>query len=118
MSDADLTIHVGSLDEMGERFVAAWYAGEGGAASGQHLTFPNLAGLLSTLSPKRLALMRALRQAGPMSVRALAGRLGRDYKSVHGDVALLSAAGLLERPARDRVSAPWNRIISEISLAA
>lgn len=118
MSDADLTIHVGSLDEMGERFVAAWHAGVDGAASGQHLTFPNLEGLISTLSPKRLALMRVLRNAGPMSVRALAGRVGRDYKSVHGDVALLLAAGLLERPERDRVAAPWSRIVSEISLAA
>jgi predicted transcriptional regulator len=118
MSDADLTIHVGSLEDMGERFIAAWDAGETGQESGRHLTFPNLEGLLSTLSPKRLALMRALRKAGPMSVRALSGLVGRDYKSVHGDVAMLVAAGLLERPERDRVAAPWDRIISEISLAA
>ena len=33
------------------------------------------------------------------NVRELAQALGRDYKNVHGDVAILEAAGLLVRGA-------------------
>ena len=61
---------------------------------------------------------RLLRRAGPMSVRWLAGELGRDYKSVHREVAMLTATGLIERRAADEVAVGWDRAVTELDLAA
>ena len=51
-------------------------------------------------------------------VRRLAGELGRDTKSVHREVAMLTATGLIERRAADGVAMGWNRAVTELDLAA
>jgi predicted transcriptional regulator len=48
-------------------------------------------------------------------VKALAERLGRDYKRVHQDVETLTAAGLLQRE-NGSVSAPYDAIAAEMRL--
>ena len=53
--------------------------------------------MLETLSPKRLALLKAVRRSPHPSVAALARHLGRNYKRVHEDVDTLATAGLLVR---------------------
>ena len=53
-----------------------------------------------------------------MSVRRLAGELGRDYKSVHREVAMLTTTGLIERRAPDEVAVGWDRAVTELDLAA
>jgi predicted transcriptional regulator len=53
--------------------------------------------MLNALSPKRLELLRAVHETPAPSVKALAERLGRDYKRVHEDVQTLTASGLLRR---------------------
>lgn len=119
MTDAAINLHVGSLEEMGARFVAAWKAAERGRKSARdHVTFLSLEAFMAAMSPRRLELMRHLRRAGPMSVRRLAGELGRDYKSVHREVALLTAIGLIERRAADEVAVSWDRAVTELDLAA
>ena len=77
-----------------------------------------LEAFLAAMSPRRLDLMRHLRRAGPMSVRRLSKELGRDYKSVHSEVARLVDAGLIERSASDEVAVRWDRIVTELDLAA
>ena len=52
--------------------------------------------MLNALSPKRLELLRAVHDSPARSVKALAERLGRDYKRVHEDVETLTASGLRE----------------------
>ena len=119
MTDSAINLHVGSLDEMGARFAAAWKIAErGGKVPREHVTFLSLAAFMAAMSPRRLELMRHLRRAGPMSVRRLAGELGRDYKSVHREVAMLTAAGLIERRATNEVSVGWDRAVTELDLAA
>ena len=49
------------------------------------------------------------------SVKALAERLGRDYKRVHDDVETLTASGLLLRE-NGNVSAPYDAITAEMHL--
>ena len=49
------------------------------------------------------------------SVKALAERLGRDYKRVHEDVETLTASGLLLRE-NGNVSAPYDAITAEMRL--
>jgi hypothetical protein len=47
---------------------------------------------------------------GP-NTRQVSKALGRDYKNVHGDVAVLSEIGLLEKDARGRITAPFDEIV-------
>ena len=83
-----------------------------------HVTFLSLEAFMAAMSPRRLELMRHLRRAGPMSVLRLAGELRRDYKSVHREVAMPTATGLIERRAADEVAVSWGCAVTELDLAA
>ena len=109
-------VHGDNLKGMGQRFAAVWQRAEsGGSADETHVTFLGLDAMLTTLSPRRLALLRHVRQHGATSTRALAEALGRDPKNVHGDVAALEAASLLVRDEL-RLSAPWDEVQASVSL--
>ncbi|MGB5604358.1 MAG: hypothetical protein WBO14_18195 [Gammaproteobacteria bacterium] len=77
-------IHIGVDDAHHgfDRFVEAWHKAETGDIEQAeiHLNFEDFAMLSSVLTPKRLELMKTLRQNGPLSVRALAKKLERNYK--------------------------------------
>ena len=116
-----LQVHVGSLGDMGKRFVDAWHRAERGKAVGDetgetHVTFVDLESMQSTLSPRRLELLRHVRQHGATHTRELATALGRDYKNVHQDVAALEAAGLLLREGRG-LAVPWDEVQASVKLA-
>ena len=54
MSDNQVNIHFGTVEDMGARFVDAWKATERGEAIARdHVTFLPLEASLSTISPKR-----------------------------------------------------------------
>jgi predicted transcriptional regulator len=111
-----IKVNVGTLDDMGRRFVSAWHRLERGEkVKERHLTFPDLPSMLSALSPKRLELLRSVHAQPIGSVKALADRLGRDYKRVHEDVETLTASGLLLRE-NGGVSAPYDAITAEMRL--
>jgi predicted transcriptional regulator len=80
------------------------------------LTLEDLPALLKTLSPARCELLKALRQAGPVSIYELSKRLGRNYKNVHTDVVQLTALGVLERSDAGRVGVPWDLLRAELGL--
>lgn len=110
-------VHVDSLPEMGERFSEAWHRAERGENFCEtHVTFLDLETMQSTLSPRRLELLRHVRQHGATSTRELATALARDYKNVHQDVAALEAAGLLVRDGR-KLAAPWDEVQANVTLA-
>ncbi len=115
-------IHIGVEDaEHGfQRFIEAWHKAEAGemAQAEVHLNFEDFAMLLSVLTPKRLALLKALRQRGPLSVRALAKHLERDYKNVHADVSALEKVSLIERTKDRLLRAPWDVIDAHVRLVA
>jgi len=111
-------VNVGSLGDMGTRFARAWNrAAAGEEVEETHVTFLNIQTMLDTLSPRRLELLRHVRQHGAGNVRELANALGRDYKNVHQDVAVLEATGLLIREGR-KLSAPWDELQAHVSLLA
>lgn len=111
-------VNVGSLADMGKRFVGAWNrAAAGELVQETHVTFLDLQTLLDTLSPRRLELLRHVRQHGAGNIRELALTLGRDYKNVHQDVAVLESAGLLVRDGR-KLTAPWDELQANVSLMA
>jgi len=101
---------------MGERFVSAWNRAKAGEEVDEaHVTFLDVQSMVETLSPRRLELLRHVRQHGAPNVRELARALGRNYKNVHQDVAVLESAGLLVRDGR-RLSAPWDELQATVSL--
>ena len=109
-------ISVGTLADMGNRFAGAWNR----AAAGQdvdetHITFLDVQSMLTALSPRRLDLLRHVRQYGAGNVRELAQALDRDYKNVHQDVETLLAAGLLIRNGR-KLTVPWDELQTNVSL--
>jgi predicted transcriptional regulator len=119
MSGDRIDVHIGGIEDMGRRFVESWRAAEAGEpVARDHVTFLSLGAFMTAMSPRRLELMRHLRREGPMSVRRLSQQLARDYKSVHREVAMLVATGLIERRASDRVAVAWDRAVTELDLAA
>ena len=76
----------------------------------EHLYFPDLETLLRTLTSQRLALLKTLHAVGPVSIRALAKALERDYKNVHTDVQALRHVGLVTRQRDGCLLVTWTRI--------
>ena len=115
-------IHIGTEDENAgfDRFIDAWHRAEEGQINTPeiHMNFEDLPALLSLLTPKRLELLKQLRQTGKTSVRSLSTALGRDYKNVHSDVRALEEAGLIERSETGEINAPWDVIDAHFSLVA
>ena len=87
-------------------------------APSEHLSFTTLAQWHSVFSAKRTELLRALRLSGATSIRALAKRVERDYKSVHQDVQRLSELGLVEKRPDGLIEAPYNRIVCDMQFMA
>jgi predicted transcriptional regulator len=109
-------VNLGSLADMGKRFSSAWNrAAAGKKVSETHITFLDVQTMLETLSPRRLELLKFVRQHGSENVKELALSLQRDYKNVHQDVAVLESAGLLLRNGR-KLSAPWDELSASVSL--
>ena len=119
-ANKSIQIGVGSLKESLDRFETAWEK----VASGkkvpptERLTFSNLPLLTSTLTPARWVLLETLRRDGGLTIYELAKKLKRHYKNVHSDVSRLSALGLIEKDADEKVFVPWDLISAELRLAA
>jgi len=104
-----------AISEVKQQFAAL----DGGALLGLQtsgLALPNVDAYYSLLTPRRVALLSALRQCGPTSIRALAQQVVRDYKNVHTDIVALIEAGLVERDAGNEISTPWDRFDVSFSL--
>ncbi|MBI2236167.1 MAG: hypothetical protein HYU60_04310 [Magnetospirillum sp.] len=109
MSDT-VKVHVGTLEDMGQRLIDAWHRAERGEAVNEtHITFHDLPALLAALTPKRLDLLRYVRHHQVRNVKALAADLHRDYKNVHKDVEELAKLGLLSRTP-EQVVAPYAEV--------
>ncbi|MDN5872556.1 MAG: hypothetical protein L0H73_17845 [Nitrococcus sp.] len=115
-----LHIEVTSLEESLQQFASVWRQAERGEVveAREAVGFESMAELLSTFTPKRWELIGQLRQAGSMSVYALAKLLERDYKNVHTDVKVLEKIGVIERDDQGHVQVPWDEIDAHILLAA
>jgi len=113
-----LSIGVSAPSDALDRFEAAWHLATGRDAPPplERLTFADLPLLLKNLTPARWLLLATLRKEGPMSVRSLAKRLGRDYKNVHTDVAQLADLRLIERAGKALVQVPWDAVRADLRL--
>ncbi len=72
--------------------------------------FETMAQLGEVFTPKRWELVEALKTAGPLSIYALAKRLGRHYRNVHKDVTALMEWTVIVKDEDGRVFVPWDEI--------
>ena len=97
-------------------FTRAWKTGKGGKSARISFATPEL--LWKVLTAKRWELLKALRGAGPVSIREAARRAGRDVKAVHADVTALLNAGVLDRMENGRIVFPFEAVKVEFLLQA
>ena len=118
--EKQIKISVGDATTTAKGFIDAWKRAELGekVEAEQRLNFENLNTLLKILTSGRWALLKNLRQNGPMSVRALSNKLDRDYKNVHTDVRRLEQIGLIRRTKDSRIEVPWDIVEARLRLAA
>jgi len=74
--------------------------------------------LFSTLSPKRMELLKFLKKNGPLSCRKLATTLNRAYANVHEDVRQLTQLELIQKDGEQKLFVPWDEIDIAVPLVA
>jgi predicted transcriptional regulator len=70
------------------------------------------------LAPNRMTIVQSMTGQGPLSIREVARRVGRDFKGVHSDVTTLLRNGVLEKLADGRVIFPYSRIHFDFEFGA
>ena len=88
-----------------------------GEKRGARVSFATPELLFSLMIAKRWEIVRAMAGAGPISIRALARRLDRDVKAVHGDVHALLDAGVLSRDG-GRIVFPFDAVHVDVVVKA
>jgi predicted transcriptional regulator len=99
-----------------QSFVRTWKSGRAEKSARISFATPEL--LWSVLTEKRWDLLKAMRAAGPMSIREAARRVKRDVKAVHGDVTALLKAGVIDRVDDGRIVFPFDAVKVEFVLEA
>ena len=102
-------------ESMGD-FVRAWKTGKPEKSARISFATPEL--LWKVLTAKRWDLLKVLCGAGPVSIREVARRVGRDVKAVHSDITALLNAGVLERAAGGGIVFPFDAVKVEFLLQA
>lgn len=93
---ATVILSVASREETAARMRAALR----GEPQGARITFPTVELLWKVVTPRRLAILRAMAGGEAIAIREAARRVGRDVKAVHGDIRALVDAGIVEDTGR------------------
>ncbi len=107
-------IGISSIDETKARMLRAFQGEEQGA----FISFATVELLWKIITPKRWEMLRAMTGTGPLSIREVARRVGRDVKSVHGDVQALLKSGILDHAPDGRIQFPYDEIHVDFVLRA
>ncbi len=111
-----VTLEVRSPEDAMAGFVSAWRSGKAEKTARLAFATPEL--LWQVLTAKRWELLKVLCGIGPVSIREVARRVGRDVKAVHGDVTALLNAGVLDRAEGGGIVFPFEAIRVEFMLQA
>ena len=98
MKVKNIAIGIRSVEEGAEEFAQAIgriQRGKRPRGRKEAVYFTSLEAMRKVLTPKRLQLLRVIRDAHPESIYGLAQSTGRDLKNVQEDVALLARVGLV-----------------------
>jgi predicted transcriptional regulator len=87
-------------------------------AGHDRISFESVEELWRVLAPKRLEIVRVMTGTGPLTMREVARRVGRDFKAVHSDVTMLANAGIVERTESGAVEFPYDRVHVEFDMMA
>jgi predicted transcriptional regulator len=109
-----VTIGVQSLAGVKARLADAM---KGKAHKGARIDFASPELLWHVLAPNRLEILRAMCGSGPIALREIARRVGRDVKGVHTDVHALLAAGVVDRSEEGFVF-PFDAVRVDFTLRA
>jgi predicted transcriptional regulator len=109
-----VTLGVASRDAVTARFLAAMSGQEQGA----FISFESPELLFQTMTQLRWNIIKAITGAGPLAIREIARRVGRDVKAVHRDVHALLAAGVVERNEDGMIEFPYSAIHVDFMLEA
>jgi phosphomannomutase len=110
-----VTVGVRSLATAKARLAEAMHGKSQGEGARLDFATPEL--LWRILAPNRLEILRAMSGAGPIALREIARRVGRDVKGVHSDVHALLQAGVLDRVV-DGFVFPFEAIHVDFTLQA
>lgn len=109
-----VTIGISSVEESKARMLRAFRGEEQGAFIG----FATAELLWRVITPKRWEVLRAMTGAGPLAVREVARRVGRDVKTVHGDIQALLKAGVVDRTEGGQIMFPYDEVHVDFVLRA
>ena len=109
-----VTLVVSSRERTNRRFLRA-VQGEPQEAV---ISFESPALLFKVLTAKRWELLKLMTGAGPMTIREVARRLGRDVKAVHSDVHVLLNTGILQKTDNGRIDFPFDAVHVDFVLKA
>ena len=84
--------------------------------TGATYSFPTYEALHKGLAPNRMAILRTMMGQGPLSIREIARRVGRDFKGVHTDVTSMLSQGLLYKSEDGRLVFPFDAIRFDFTL--
>src|SRR5690606_6172550 len=106
-----LRVKIENLDNTLSDVAAAWKRAEAGesVAASSTLAFGSWETMHRVLAPKRLEIVRAMTGQGALSIREVARRVERDFKSVHNDLDLLWRNGVVDKSPQG-VIFPYDRI--------
>ena len=109
-----VTLEVASRADVTRRAIEAFT----GKKQRARISFATPELLWKVLTAKRWELLKAMVGKGPLTIREVARRVGRDVKAVHGDVHALINVGLLDKTATNRVVFPFEAIRIDFTLRA
>lgn len=109
-----ITLGIDSERAVTTRFAAAMK----GEAQGSFITFASPELLFQTLTQLRWSIVKAVTGAGPLSLRDVAQRVGRDVEAVHDDVRALLDTGVLERAPEGAIVFPYDAVHVDFTLTA
>lgn len=109
-----VTLEVASREVVTHRVLEAFK----GKKQRARISFATPELLWKVLTAKRWEVLKAMAGQGPLTIREVARRVGRDVKAVHGDVHALIDAGVLERTVTGLVAFPFDAIRVEFTLRA
>lgn len=82
------------------------------------ITFVSFDLMWKVLAPNRWRLIETLTGAGPLGVRELARRVGRDVRAVHTDAQALATAGVIDKTAEGKLHFPYEAVHVDFVLRA
>jgi predicted transcriptional regulator len=109
-----VTLGISSEADTKARMLGAFHGKEQGA----FISFATAELLWRIITPKRWEVLKTMTGAGPVAIREVARRVGRDVKSVHGDVQALLKAGVLDRTDDGWIVFPYDEVHVDFVLRA